>query len=206
MYPSITVFVDTCIFQQGFPYKPGKKAVEINWGGRNFSVETDVYVDKEFPTEKLSQEIKLLSKIAEVTQTGRIELITSELVARELEGAPGNSKPSHPGHIFEHCGVREVRSGLIFQIGYGYGFGRIRDQLARSFENYPDRILQEVRKKLGGNRLIDSVHLITAERNAAKYFLTTDQKLIDAFRREPDMLKIWPVLPSELLRNLHNSC
>jgi hypothetical protein len=206
MRSSITVFIDTCIFQQGFPYRAAKKTVEINWGGKDFSVETGVYVSKKFPTEKLIQEIELLPKIAQIAQSGDVELITSELVVHELGGAPGNSKSNHPGHTFEHCEVREVRSGFIFQIGYGSGFRSARDQLAQSFESYPDRILQEVRSKLGGDRLMDSVHLITAERNSAKYFLTTDQKLINAFRREPDILKIWPVLPSELLRNIHEGC
>lgn len=199
----LQVFVDTCVFQLGFPYRPAKRVQTINWGGRDFDVELDTYDSKTLEGDFLRREAPLLRRIARAAEEGRIRLYSSELVQFELFGAPGTSSAHMEGHVFAQCVPEKVKSGFDYSLNFGLRSKPLKEQLEASFVNYPDVELHQVVASLGAKRLLDSVHLITAHRHHMNVMLTTDLKLIEAYKRcPPKLLSVLPVLPSELLHRI----
>ena len=200
--PPIKVFIDTCTLQHAYPHVPAAEVVTLNWGGSDHLLEIESAKAKTFQGEFLNREVAYLPQLASLAAGGKVAYFTSELVIFELFGAPGTSLPDRPGHIFSEGSVTRIKSGFQYSLLIGKS-RTLRNELHQAFESYPDVVLQSVRQQLGGDRLLDSVHLVTAHRHAMRYFLTTDEKLVNAFRKSPDLLSVWPVFPSELLRNLH---
>lgn len=195
------VFVDTCWLQVGFQWVFTTHTATLNWGGRELAVELPTAKPKDFPGT-LAEEAPLLRDVARLAAAGVVQLFISDLVWLESFGAPGTSQPGYPGHIFEGCIPERVESGFIYSVTFGRGSAPLSHQLRRAFENYPDPVLAKMRKRFGPRNLMDCVHLLTAERHGMDFFLC-DRQFTKTYQPGIDEFRTWPVVPSELLRNLH---
>lgn len=196
------VFVDTCWLQAGFQKVFTTETAKLNWGGHEHVIAVPSVEAKVFPAGVLSEEAPLLAEVARLAEAGRVKLFVSELVWFESFGAPGTSQPGYPGHVFERCVPERVKTGFIYSIAFGHGQAPLRAQLRRSFERYPDPVLARLRERFGPRNLMDCVHLLTAERHGMDFFLC-DRRFTRTYRPGLDDFHVWPVVPSELLRNLH---
>ena len=198
---SPTVFVDACWFQHGFQWKRTSKKVSAQWGDSLVTVDMPDAESLEFPEGVLKSEAPHLFTIADLSRAHRLRLITSELVMFETWGGSGNSRPSSPGHVFEDVAIERLKAPFEIVLVFD-GTRRIREQLELQLNGYPEPELSRMTKTLGKRHLLDIVHLITASRLGADYFLC-DRAFTKAYRSQRDTSKAWPVTPSELLRNLH---
>jgi len=199
------VFVDTCVFQLGFPFRPAERVEAVNWGGAEVRVSIPVYEDKTVEGEFLQREVPILPNVAAAANAGQISLFWSDVVRLELFGAPGSSFPSRDAHIFAACPLEEVKAPFLYSVAFGRGFDSTKKQLEAAFSSYPDSELQSLISMLGMSRLLDAVHLVTAARHKMDFMLTTDRKLVEAYRNTKHPLSVSPVFPSELLRSFHET-
>lgn len=189
--------------QHGFQWALSSTTVSLPWGESVISAPIESYVPREFEGEYLATETPLLHQIARLAEEGRIRLFTSELVLFEAFGGPGTSLPWRPGHVFERAPPERLKSGFDYTIVFGRG-EKLRDQLHDIFSVYPDEELAALRTRLGPKNLMDAVHLLTASRHRLNFFLC-DRPFTKAYRSGKDTMLSWPVIPSELLRNLHEN-
>ena len=196
------VYVDTCVFQLGFPFQPTEQVKTINWGGHEVRFHPPAYENKVFDGEFLQREVSLLPRVAAASRGGKVALFWSDLARLELLGAPGSSFPHREGHVFADCSFEKIEVPFLHNVALGPGFRTTKLQLEAAFKSFPDPQLQSLVSMLGESRLLDAVHLVTAARNQIDFMLTADRKLIDSYRTTTHPLSVSPVLPSELLRGL----
>lgn len=199
-----TVFVDTCWLQLGFQWKFGERMEDMPWGPSVISLPMQTCEPKVFPKGFLASEAPLLQKVALLAEEGRIKLFTSDLVMLESFGAHGTSRPNYPGHLFQKCPPKRLKSGFQYSVVFDHRRVPVNVQLRRDFERYPDEKLTALRRKMGQRNLMDCVHLLTACRQGMDFFLC-DRRFAKSYRSGRDNVSTWPLVPSELLRNLHVS-
>lgn len=211
------VYLDTSVLKDSIDRIEGWTPVEetVNWGGRARSVTVHkpavARPIENIENEELKSEARLLRRIAELAQEGRIELLVQNETMIELWGLPrtgvGNT-------LFFGARITEVKAP------FEYGrvvFSAFKDAEKQQYE-FLSRITSErfveLQKACGAyqgskppspNQLRDAFHVWCAEGADAQFFLTCDFSLGRYVQRQKQYIpKVRVVKPSQLLAEMHD--
>ncbi len=135
------------------------------------------------------KEQEALSNVLHQYKKGFINLVTSEVVKKELEGIPDKNRKRHETiyYLLSDVPMSQVKttdSGLMM-MGMG---GGVRE----------DSLYTKLKKMLPDEN--DANHIFQAIKSSANYFVTVDNKTILRYHKELESeYNIKTVLPSELV-------
>ena len=185
----------------------------VNWGGREFTVTVHepaiALPNEELANDELKNEARLLPRVAELSDEGRIELLVQQETLIELWGLP---RSIDQRGLFYGAPIKKIAppfeyGRIVFQAFADAGALQY-DFLSRISEG---RFL-ELQKACGAyqgsnppspNQLRDAFHVWCAEAGGADFFLTYDLSLVRYVGRQKRYVpKVRVVKPSELLVEL----
>ena len=213
------VYLDTAALYNSIDRIEGWRPVEetVNWGGRAHSVTVHKsavdFPIEDLENEELKSEARLLRRIAELAQEGRIELLVQNETMVELWSALRRSDIRNA--LFFGAPITEVKAPFEYgrvvfsafekanKVQYEF-LSRITNErfveLQRACGAY-----QGSKKPLSPNQLRDAFHVWCAEGADAQFFLTTDFKLVGYVERQNRYIpKVRVVKPSQLLAEIHD--
>lgn len=209
------VYVDTNIFKFSATeltrLRPRSKT--INWGGNNIEVTVHDFIEENpihrISNEELKSEAELLPELANLGKVGLIQYVIQLEAELESWGIP--NVDSNSGRFYG-APVEPVEAPNVYGRVIAGGPNDPKEEQFKFLSRIDDTRFKELQKitgayqggnKLNRNQLLDAFHLWCAEHNNCTYFLTMDFKLIRVSRNGGSKkLKVQPVRPSELLREL----
>lgn len=228
----IKVFLDRNIISESVIIEPSPKTETIRWGDRNFESTVSGYRRKPLYNNWKDEEVACLPTIARLANENHIELFEAQEVNFEgwsaVIGARGTK-----GDIFRDTIINRVsdavdRSYLASQTieqvtsrDQVISFCRLLQKITpETLQNHPKlwdrfpkfmqdniRNIDRFHSLLGAlpyeRHLPDALHLWSSETYSADYFLTIDQKFINALTKTAKIhLPTIPLRPTELLQML----
>jgi hypothetical protein len=208
------IFLDTSVLKHSADrlIRGRKCKVTRQWGDIPVSVDVTQFVEV-YPNARvkgpLTQEFPYLPLIADLAKTGRVRLVSHAEVRMELWGLP---KTDDPRGLFHGAPIEWGPNPLEYgRVVAGWSAIQRTDPQLDFLKGITHLRFQELKVATGANpgsgkyknQLLDAFHIWCAEEASAKYFLTTDLKLvrlISQHKAHPPSCRV--ITPSQLARSL----
>jgi hypothetical protein len=212
------VYIDTNVLKFSATQLPRliPSQTTIIWGGRIHDVMVhdfdEVNPNETITNQDLKKEAQLLPELAVLGKSGKVRYVIQMETLLESWGIPNmdSSSGRFYGSPYEPVDAPIQYGRVVFS-----GGGNTQKMQFEFLCGIRSQSFFELQKmtgayqgegKINRNQLLDAFHLWCAEHNECDYFLTLDFKLIKVLQQNQKIkLKIRPVCPSELLREVQES-
>jgi hypothetical protein len=208
------IFLDTSVLKHSADrlIRGIKRNVTQQWGDISVSMDVTQFVEV-YPnarvTGPLVKEFTFLPLIADLAKTGKVRLVTHAEVRMEFWGLP---KTDDTRGLFHGAPVEWGPNPLEYgRVVAGWSAYQKTDPLMDCLKSISDPRFLQLKAATGANsasknyknQLLDAFHIWSAEAASAKYFLTTDLKLVRLmahYKAHPPACKV--LAPVQLVRSL----
>jgi hypothetical protein len=208
------IFLDTSVLKHSADrlIRGRKCKVTRQWGDIPVSMDVTQFVEA-YPNARvkgpLTQEFSYLPFIADLAKTGRVRLVSHAEVRMELWGLP---KLDDPRGLFQGAPIESGPNPLEYgRVVAGWSTIQKTDPQLDFLKGITHARFHQLKVAAGAspssqkykNQLMDAFHIWCAEAASAKYFLTTDLKLvrlISLHKAHPPSCRV--VAPAQLARSL----
>ena len=208
------IFLDTSVLKHSADrlIRGRIRRVTRTWGSKPVTMDVTQFVEV-YPNARvhwpLADELRYLPLIADLAKTGRLRLVSHQEVEFELWGVPKTDDPR--GRFY---GASIERGPDPFPYGrliVGWSAVVKSDPQFDFVKGITHPRFQQLKQAVGANaqsgsyknQLLDAFHILCAETAVAKFFLTTDHKLIRHVSRHKRYQPTCRVVsPAQLVRAL----
>ena len=206
MERGLKVLVDACVLGHAITAEPSTRTETVDWGGQEMKVELPNVRTLPGPRGWLGEQVKTIPIIAEAARDGQVELFLATEVLTEVLAAPPDAVHRGPTHLFHGIQFKRCPDPLDYGRIVVSAFDTPEEATTRFADfvrSLPDEDIQKLNSALGGNKVVDAFHILTAARAGLDAMLTTDRRLMNSFNNARSIsLNVEVLSPVELASRL----
>ena len=206
MTSTITIFLDAMILRFAVAEEPAITKQTMRWGDRDITLDVSATVPRPRLQGWIQYEIDCLPRIAEFVRCGQLEPCINNELRLEVACLKFGGLVVSELSVFHGIRFRSLNDPFPYSRVVAsalHSSTEVDDMRESVFASDFDRRFNDIKQAAGGNKNADAFHILSAERAAVDYFVTTDKALINSLRNQRQVqLALKLVYPSELLRDL----
>jgi hypothetical protein len=206
MTSMITIFLDAMILRFAVAEEPATTKQTIRWGDCDVTLDISTTAPRTRLEGWIQYEIDCLPQIAELVRCGQLEPCINNELRLEVACLKFGGLVASELSVFHGIRFRALHNPFPYSriVASAHHSSKELDDMRESvFASDFDRRFNDIKQAAGGNKNADAFHILSAERAAVDYFVTTDKALINSLRNQQRVqLALKLVYPSELLHDV----